>query len=239
MTERISVRRAMKTDYRFLLFDVDDTLLDFEKAESAAFSDTMRESGIEITPALYAKYSEINAGLWQELQKGTITQDFLVTERFRRTFELFGIERSAKEVNARYLYNIGTHAILFEDTYPVCEKLSKKYELYMITNSVASVHRSRIKSCPITPFFKDMFISGEVGEVKPSRGFFDKVAQGIKGFEKEKALVIGDSATSDLIGAIDYGIDCVYVNRRGKALPEDLAVNYKTDDLYGLYGILT
>ena len=95
-----------------------------------------------------------------------------------------------------------------------------------------------MKNCPINGFFKGMFISGEVGYVKPTREFFDKVAEGIPGFKKENALVIGDSATSDLIGALDYGIDCCYINRRGKAVPEGLGVTFRADDLYGLYEIL-
>lgn len=223
-----------RKSYKYLLFDVDDTLFDFEKAESFAFENTMREFGIAPTDELARRYSKINGELWLSLQNGEITQSFLVTERFRR----LGIDRDPAAVNDRYIALMGSQAVLFDDTYEVCERLSGLYELYMITNSVASVHRSRIGSCPITPFFRESFISGELGHVKPSKGFFDAVSERIEGFDKEYALVIGDSPTSDLAGALNYGIDCAYINRRGRALPDGMSPEYTFSDLRGLYEIL-
>ena len=220
--------------YRYLLFDVDDTLFDFEKAEKFAFEHTMSEFGIEPTDELTDRYSKINGSLWLALQNGEISQSFLVTERFR----MLDIGCDPVAVNERYITHMGSQAILFDDTYEVCERLSELYELYMITNSVPFVHRSRIKNCPITPFFKESFISGEIGHVKPSSGFFDAVSDRIKDFQKEYALVIGDSPSSDLAGALNYGIDCAYINRRGRALPDDMAPEYTFSDLRGLYEIL-
>ena len=220
--------------YRYLLFDVDDTLFDFEKAERFAFEHTMSEFGIEPTDELVHSYSKINDALWLALQNGEVSQSYLLTERFRRLDT--GCDPVA--LNESYIKHMGSQAILFDDTYEVCEKLSEHYKLYMITNSVASVHRSRIKNCPITPFFKESFISGELGHVKPSSGFFDAVSVRIKDFHKEYALVIGDSPTSDLAGALNYGIDCAYINRRGRALPDDIVPEYTFGDLRGLYEIL-
>jgi len=229
----------MNNRYKFLLFDVDDTLFDFEKGEAVAFVETMNSAGITVSDSgFYDSYLEINAALWQDFQNGAVTQKDLCVLRFQRLFDRYGVCADARSVSELYLDNIGRQAILFDDTYAVCERLSAEYELFMITNAVARVQRSRIKHSPITGFFKDVFISEEIGYVKPSKEFFDHVSASIPGFDRKLALVIGDSITSDIAGAIGYGIDCCFVNRRSKAVPDGIKPDCTVNDLWGLIDIL-
>ncbi len=221
--------------YRFILFDVDDTLLDFEKAEELSFFETMKSFDISSDDEMYKSYTKINRSLWLLLEKERITKNELLARRFDEFAKLFNINVPGVELNSLFLKNLGEKAILFPDSFEVCRKLSFTHKLYMITNAVANVHYSRMKNCPISRFFSGMFISEEVGYTKPGVKFFEAVANGIEGFEKESAIVVGDSPTSDLVGANAYEIDCCYLNRRGKTLPDNIKANYTVNSLYEFY----
>ena len=228
----------MISKYDTILFDVDDTLLDFKQAENKAFLLTADAFGIVCGDGFYKEYSAINESLWLEHQKGNITTDRLCVERFRILFENYGIKADPEEVNSRYMESLGSQAIMFDDTYESCKRLSEKCRLYMITNAVPYVHRRRMKDHPLAALFCDMFISGEIGYVKPSVGFFSEVGKRIPGFDKAGTLVAGDSYSSDLEGALKSGIDCCYVNRFSKELPESIVPRYTVKDLRELCDIL-
>ena len=228
----------MSKEYKYILFDVDDTLLDFKKAERRAFDITADEFGLRHNDKIYSAYTEINDSLWKEFQLGRIVQRELVVVRFDRTFKMFGIDADPAGFNSRYLDNLGDQAIPFDDSYDSCLRLSGKYDLYMITNAVAKVQRSRLSKCTLTPLFKDTFISEELGYAKPSEKYFDEVGKRIAGFDRDITLVVGDSPSSDLEGAVRYGMDCCYVNRRGKPLPESMQPDYVVNDLYELCDLL-
>lgn len=225
-------------EYKILLFDVDDTLLDFTKAESLSFFETMEHFNINANEQMHSEYSRINRECWGLLEKGRISKNQLLVRRFELFANLFKIETEPSEINGFYLKKLSEKAILFPDSLDVCRTLSLSRDLYMITNSVAEVHKNRMENCPLNRFFKGSFISEEVGYPKPGIRFFEAVAQKINNFDKTRALVIGDSPTSDLAGANAYGIDCCFVNRRGVPLPENITAKYTVSTLYELCGIL-
>lgn len=224
--------------YRILLFDVDDTLLDFPSAERLSFFETMESFEIKANEKMHEDYSVINRSCWELMQKGVITKDELLVRRFRLFADLYKIDVSPSLINDHFLKKLGEKAILFPDTFEVCERLAATYEMYMITNSVASVHHNRMEKCPIKPFFKGSFISEEVGFPKPGIKFFEAVADRIEGFDKGASLVIGDSPTSDLEGANTFGIDCCYVDRYQRELPLNIRADYTVSSLTELCGIL-
>ncbi|MBE6540845.1 MAG: noncanonical pyrimidine nucleotidase, YjjG family [Ruminococcaceae bacterium] len=203
--------------YEYLLFDADNTLLDFSKAEYLAFRETCSASGIEFSEELYSTYSEINDSLWKKIEKKEITLDFLKLERFRLLLRSIGNEeceetlKKAGEMRDLYIESLAEQSCLIDGAEECVAALSKKYKMYIVTNGIAKIQRKRFFASSIKQYFSEIFISEEIGAAKPSPLFFDQVLERIGESDRSKYLVIGDSLTSDCDGAIGYGIDiCRY-----------------------------
>ena len=215
--------------YEYLLIDVDDTLLDFKKAEHEAFKMLLSEFNIYYTDELYKIYHDENNRLWREFELGNISKDDIFNLRMIPLFKHLNIDSDPKEASYRFLNYLSMGAYLIDDTYNELERLSKKYKLYIISNGVAKVQYPRLESVDIMKFFSGIYISEEVGYNKPSKEFFEFIASDIENFDKSKALVIGDSLSSDMTGAINFGIDSCWFNPNG--LESALKITYTISNL--------
>ncbi len=227
--------------YKYLLFDADDTLLDFKKAEHEAFRLLCSEVGIDFSEEVYAVYSEINDRLWKRLEKKEITLEELKPERFRQLLRYLrtpdeALEGIAMRMRDGYMAALGKQSFLLRDAEEVCRRLSEKYPIYLITNGVTKIQRARMEHSAIKPYVQQMFVSEEIGVSKPAAAYFDYVLNVIGDPERGNYLVIGDSLTSDMAGAVGYGLDCCFFNPAGRTT--DLPVTYTIEKLTELYEIL-
>ena len=110
--------------------------------------------------------------------------------------------------------------------------------MYIITNAVASVQRSRLRGSVFSELFEAAFISEEAGAAKPSKAYFDYVRRQLPGMTEENALVIGDSLATDIQGANNAGLPCCWVNPNGNPRREGLRVDYEISDLRDLLDIV-
>ena len=209
--------------YEALLFDIDGTLLDFSKAEAENIFDTLRASGIDPTSEMASAYSDINDSLWKLLEKGEIDRETLKYRRFELLFERYGITADAKKTSATYIALLEEKAYLYDGAIELCKYLSDRADAYIVTNGTLSVQESRLKKSGLLPYFKDVFISEKIGYAKPDPRFFEYAAERIPNFPKEKAVIIGDSLSSDIAGGIAYGIDTVWYSPDNKPVPAELA----------------
>lgn len=216
--------------YKYLLFDVDDTLLDFQKAEYNAFLMLMNEYNIKYTDEIYAIYKNENHRLWKEYELGNIKRSEIFDNRMIPLFQHLNINDDPKAASYRFLTYLSKGAYLIGNTYKVLEKLSKKYKLYIITNGEPTVQYPRIKEVGIDKFFDMIFVSEEIGFSKPNKEFFEYIEEHIEGFNKKEAIVIGDSLTSDIKGAINYGIDTCWFNPNGKTSDLNITFTIKSID---------
>ena len=223
---------------RYVLFDVDDTLLDFGKAEAAAIRKTFERIGIPVTDELIRRYSEINAQQWSRFEKGEITREKLLTERFDILFSELGINVPSEMAQERYEYLLGIGHYFVDGAEELLEALKDKYELYIVSNGNASVQDRRLKSAGIIPYFKDIFISERVGFNKPSAEFFEACFERIPGFEKDKAVIVGDRLSSDILGVINAGVKTCWFNPRGDAPDPDIPADYEIKHLSELPALL-
>ena len=223
---------------RYVLFDVDDTLLDFGKAEAAAIRKTFERIGIPVTDELIRRYSEINAQQWSRFEKGEITREKLLTERFDILFSELGINVPSEMAQASYEYLLGIGHYFVDGAEELLEALKDKYELYIVSNGNASVQDRRLKSAGIIPYFKDIFISERVGFNKPSAEFFEACFERIPGFEKDKAVIVGDRLSSDILGGINAGVKTCWFNPRGDAPNPDIPADYEIKHLSELPALL-
>ena len=225
--------------YSFLLFDADNTLFDFTQGARVAFERALNAFGIACEEGDYALYSSINDSLWKRYERGEIEKSRIYSDRFVLYSEKVRKPLPAEAVNAVYKKALGEQAILIEGAEALLTDLKAAgYLLYLITNGDAAVQTSRITRSPLKYLFDGIFISEEIGHAKPSPLFFDAVAESIPGFDKRRALVIGDSETSDIRGANNAGIDCCHVAFDQKPLSEAVHAEYEVASLNDLRPIL-
>ena len=223
--------------YDTLLFDADGTLLDFKLSEREAIIDTLRYYDIDPTDEIIESYSQINDNLWKMLERGEVKKSQLRIQRFATLAEVHGYTYNPAAVADTYAYRLSTKSHLLGNALEVCTELSKTCRLYLITNGFVSIQHGRLDRSPITPLFKDIFISENLGVEKPARQYFDIVSAQIPEFDASKALVIGDSLSSDIKGGINAGIDVCWFNPGGKRAPDEMKIDYVISDLSELCDI--
>lgn len=198
---------------KYVLLDIDDTLLDFGKAEAAAIKKTFERIGIPSTPDVIKRYSEINDAHWAMLERGELVREQVLIKRFDALFTELGIKNVPSEMaQASYEYLLGIGHYFVDGAPELLEELKDKYELYIVSNGTASVQDRRIESAGIAPYFKDIFISERLGADKPTKRFFDLAFSRIEGFERDKAVIVGDRLSSDILGGINAGIKTCWFN---------------------------
>ena len=212
--------------YRTVLFDADNTLLDFLRSEREALTDMLIEMGVTPDEQMIVTYSAINEAVWKRLERGEITKSELRVTRFVEFCRQFGLSIDVTKMADVYLRALSTKRFLMDGALEVCRTLAAHCRLYVITNGIAAVQHGRFDSSPLAPLFCDTFISDELGCEKPAKAYFDKVAARIPAFDPATTLVVGDSLTSDMAGGINAGLDTCWFNPKGKALPADLPVTY-------------
>ena len=222
----------------FLLLDLDDTILDFHMQEHFAIRKTLSAVGVEPTDDVCDLYSKINLRHWSMLEKGEITREKLAWHRFSELFEVLGVEADPHKTSQLYWENLATGHYFLPGAEETVKALAKKYKLYMVTNGTASVQHSRIASAGLAPFFAGIFISQEIGADKPAKAYFESCFAQIPGFAQEKAMIIGDSLSSDIRGGKNAGIATCWVNPKGKIAPPENKPDYEIKSIVELPGLL-
>ena len=200
----------------FLLLDLDDTILDFHKAERIALSKTIRDFGVEPTEAVLDRYHHINKWHWEQLELGKMTRDQVLVGRFAQLFGELEVAVDAAACMKQYEQNLSIGHYFLPGAEEAVKKLHEKYRLFLVSNGTACVQHSRLTSAGLYPYFEQVFISQEIGYNKPDKAYFDRCFARIPGFDPEKALMVGDSLTSDIKGGIHAGVKTVWINPKHK-----------------------
>ena len=220
----------------FLLIDLDDTILDFQKAEHIALRKTLRTFGIEPTEENCALYSRINRAYWEALERGEMTRPQVAVGRFAELFSKVGVSADAAECNRFYWEQLSIGHYFLPGAEETLQILAGSYKLYIASNGTKSVQQPRLESAGIGKYFRDIFISEDMGADKPSKIFFDRSFAKIPGFDPKKAMIVGDSLTSDIQGGINAGIATCWVNPGHK--PQTVPADYEIESLAQLEELL-
>lgn len=204
---------------RNVLFDLDDTLFDFHKAEKIALTKTLVHFGVDPTEETLALYSSINAAHWKRLELGELSREEVKVGRYRELFETIGVERDPEEATAYYENMLGVGHYFIPGAPELLEELHGKYRLYIVSNGTAKVQERRIGSSGIAKYMDGIFISQLLGVNKPDREFFDICFAKIPDFSRAETVIVGDSLSSDIKGGINADIATVWFNP--KELPND------------------
>lgn len=222
----------------FLFLDLDDTILDFHKAEHIALAKTLLEFGIEPAQPVLDRYTQVNLLHWKMLERGEITRDELKVGRFAQLFRELGVDQDPALVTPVYERNLATGHYFLPGAEEAVAALSRKYRLFAASNGTAKVQAGRLTSANLYRFFEQVFISETVGHNKPSKAYFDACFARIPGFDKSRAMIVGDSLTSDIRGGNHAGILTCWVNPAHRPRKPEIHVDHEIEALSQLEALL-
>ena len=223
--------------YTTLLFDNDDTLMDFALAEQKGIRLTFLENNIPFTPELLSSYSAINASLWKQLERGEIKREEIFERRFILFSQKHGLNLDTKKISADYMKNLELGHDLFEGAEEIISDLQKNYDMYIVTNGHSKTQNRRIDDADIRKYFCGVFVSEDIGYQKPMKEYFDFVLSHIRETDKSKVLIIGDSLSSDILGGINAGIDTCWLNLKNQPRGE-ITPTYEIHSLKEVYNCI-
>jgi len=206
-----------KLMYKYLLFDADGTILDYDRAEENALNQAAAASGYSVTDDIREVYRKINSQLWAMLEKGLISSEKLRVLRFEKLAEASAWNNlDAADFSKLYLKFLADSGFMINGAMQMLNNLPSETVKVIITNGIKDIQISRLTKAGIIGMFDAVIISEEAGVPKPAGEFFDYTLKKINYYEKSEMLVIGDSLSSDIAGGIDYGIDTCWFNPSGK-----------------------
>ena len=204
-----------------LFFDLDRTLWDFETNSHEELVNLyhvhkLHQRGISLQNEFIKVYKKINHQCWEDYRKNLITKEKLRSERFMKTLLHFGIDdkKLADELGNDYVHNSPNRTILIDGTIDLLEALKDHFHMHIITNGFEEVQWVKLRNSKLLPYFKEVITSEAVGAKKPDPRIF-QFALEKAGATVIESVMIGDDLKTDIIGAIQIGMKCIYYNPHG------------------------
>lgn len=210
---------------RAVLFDLDDTLFDHQECSRCALSGVR-----DLHPGLAAlapdelerHHARILEELHVRVSTGELPLEQARLERFRRLYEAAGeaaeqdlVARTATVYRDRYIAarrEIAGASVLLTEV--------RRYaQVVVVSNNLLHEQQEKLRHCGLDRFVDVLVVSEEVGVAKPDPQIFE-VALARAGCTASEAVMVGDSWTNDVEGALRAGIRAVWFNRTGAAAPD-------------------
>lgn len=226
--------------YHTILWDVDQTLLDFDRSQDYALRFCFQKLNLEINDEIVQIYASINDSYWKRLERGEVTKKELLTGRFDTLFEQLHIEAvTSADIAPMYQKALGSVYFYKDDSFELCKKLQGKVKQYVVTNGVSVTQRNKLRLSGLDQIMDGIFISEEMNYAKPDIRFFEGCFKQISDFQKENTLIVGDSLTSDMKGGNQAGLDCCWYNPAGHKNESSLKIDYEIQNLWEVEEILS
>ena len=221
-----------------VLLDVDDTIFDFTLSAKAAIIQAAKEFKIAFTEEMLDYYMNLNELLWEDYENCIIEREDIFNIRFPKLFEHFNIEADGLKFEEAFHKYFKTEYIFIDGAKEMIEYLSKKYNLYIVSNSLYDTQYCRLTNAGICNFFKKLFISDKIGFQKPTKEFFEGCFKQIPNFNPKETIIIGDSLTSDITGGHNAGIKTCWFNYKKIPNTKHVSCDYEITCFEELKNIL-
>ena len=210
--------------WEILLFDLDHTLFDFDASKRESFSRVIATCpGDHDLDALLATLAEVENPLWRGLESGTVRLEDLNLLRWSGLVDRAGLDADPDDLGRSYLHELGRTGSLYPGAREMLESLAATHRLGMITNGYSEVQRARMEVFDFGHLFDVVTISSEIGIAKPDPDFFAPTMADLGDPDPATVLVVGDSLSSDIAGAVNAGFDSCWYNPHGKPIPDGSA----------------
>lgn len=229
----------MSGKYKLFLFDLDDTLFDFQKCERESLHALFQDMRITGDFETYRRqFGTINQRLWDLYAHGEITKDFLRAERFRRFFHLYGWDHDPHATAELYLEKLAESCFLIDHCLDLLRALKKIGSIGIVTNGIASVQSKKMAKTGVDQFVDFVAVSEDCGFAKPHTGIFSHALSLAGDPPKDSVVMVGDRLEFDVHGANLFGITSVWFNEQGGANPTSIVPHFEVKHLRELYPIL-
>lgn len=209
--------------YRDILLDVDGTLLDFGAAEQVGIAAVLARYGFEADEERIRLYHRINGAAWAAFERGEVTKERLVEERFETFFQELGKNVNGREAEDLYRSYLDQSAVLIDGAEDICRYLKERgYGLYVVTNGTSTTQYKRLALSELDAYMDGIFVSEDAGSQKPQKEYFDYCFARIPQADPSRMLLVGDSLTSDIKGGINAGVSTCWYNPAGLPEREDI-----------------
>ena len=223
-----------------ILWDVDGTLLNFEKSEHYALTKCLKNIGVDANDDMIRRHSGINLAYWKRLERNEVTRDEVLLGRFRDFFSSENItDTDLTSFNAAYQLALGEVFFPNDDSVGLCTRLRQKgIRQYAVTNGSGVAQRNKLQVSGLDKLMDGIFISEDVGIEKPNLAYFEAVFKAIGSINKTETVIIGDSLTSDIKGGNNAGVICWWYNPNGSKNNTGLTVHRIIGDLREIENLL-
>ena len=227
-----------KMAYKKLLLDVDGTLLDFDASAARSLEILFESRNYPYNEAVFPLYEKINQSLWERYERGELARERVLVDRFYQLFAELGIDEPGETFENDFRDALENNPIWMNGAEEILQYLFPKYEMYIVTNGVASTQRKRLAATGLDQYVKEVFISELIGAQKPQKAFFDHCIGHIGPCDLREILLIGDSLSADIRGANMAGIPSCWFNPHEKPLSGDVKPDLVIRSLDELRSIL-
>jgi putative hydrolase of the HAD superfamily/5'-nucleotidase len=195
-----------------------------------------KKYGVNFTKDDYVHYQKTNKQLWVDYQNGVISADYLQVTRFNEWSAKLNVP--AKELNDAFLDAMAQICEPLPGAIELLNKLKPHARLGIITNGFARLQTVRLEHTGLKDMFEWLVISELVGIAKPNKAIFEHTFELMGNPNKSQILMVGDTASSDILGGNNVGIDTCWLQHPGEQLPEGITPTYTITKLEQLQAIL-
>lgn len=226
--------------YKYLLWDIDGTVLNFLASEAYAIRALFKKYNLgECSDDMLKTYSGINSKYWRKLERGEMSKKEILIGRFVEFFGLIGVDTSiAERFNLDYQVTLGEYIEFVDGAEEMLHSQKGKCVLAAVTNGTKIAQEKKLRLSGLDTLFDGIFISENVGVEKPDKKYFDFVFEKLGVKNKSEVLIIGDSLTSDMKGGYMAGIDTCWFNPNKSPNTLEIPVTYEIESLSELSDIL-
>ncbi len=219
--------------YQWILFDADETLFSFNSY--LGLKAMLVRYGIEFSEADYEAFQAINKPLWVAYQNKEITIQELQTTRFAKLAEQTGKDPLA--LNKELMAEMAIVSKPLPNVMEMLNALYGKVKMGIITNGLDALQQKRLENTGTTKFFEMVVVSEVVGVAKPNAKIFEYAFEQIGDVDKSQILMVGDTLSSDILGANGVGIDSCWFNHIGENNTTEIKPTYEITDIKQLITI--
>lgn len=220
-----------------VLFDVDNTLIDFNKSSFIAVKSAFAQFNLPFDERTFKVFIESNDYLWSMIEKGQLTREQMFKLRFKRVLEKLSLSGDVDGLELAFRKALYDVAVPIDGAREILEYLSEKYTLYTASNAIYVQHIHRLDLAGLKGYFTDFFTSEKFGYQKPSKQFFDCCFSSMK-FSPVQTVMIGDSLCADIGGGKDYGLKTIWFNYAKKEFADNIKADFIVDKLCQIRKIL-